>query len=177
MSKTHMASDETLQRIATAVETIAGQKYLEWDPSTGKYTDESIAAWLDTTRDGKAYGLSIPRGSAVACTKLGANAGIAAPTPGWVGHPAIDPYAQLGPFAFWLVNGYVDQVEKYLDKYEVKHVTEFVDARKNLTVTTLEYADKVNADFYAGTRVANVLADDAWQCGVGLPPFGVVLQH
>ncbi len=45
-----------------------------------------------------------------------------------------------------LVNGYVDQVEKYLDKYEVKHVTEFVDARKNLTVTTLEYADKVNAD-------------------------------
>ncbi len=108
MSKTHMASDETLQRIAAAVETIAGQKYLEWDPSTGKYTDESIAAWLDTTRDGKAYGLSIPRGSAVACTKLGANAGIAAPTPGWVGHPAIDPYAQLGPFAFWLVNGYVD---------------------------------------------------------------------
>lgn len=45
-----------------------------------------------------------------------------------------------------LVNGYVDQVEKYLEKYEVKHVTEFVEAKKNLTVTTLEYADKVNAD-------------------------------
>ena len=45
-----------------------------------------------------------------------------------------------------LVDGYVDQVEKFLDKYEVKHETEFVDASKNLTVTTLEYADKVNAD-------------------------------
>ncbi len=45
-----------------------------------------------------------------------------------------------------LVNGYVDQVEKFLDKYEVEHVTKFVDARKNLTVTTLEYADSVNAD-------------------------------
>ena len=44
------------------------------------------------------------------------------------------------------MNGYVDQVEKYLEKYEVKHVTEFVEAKKNLTVTTLEYADKVNAD-------------------------------
>lgn len=45
-----------------------------------------------------------------------------------------------------LVNGYVDQVEKYLDKYDIKHVTKFVDASKNLTVTTLEYADEVEAD-------------------------------
>ena len=45
-----------------------------------------------------------------------------------------------------LVNGYVEQVEKYLDKYEVKHKTEYVDAKKNLTVTTLEYADQINAD-------------------------------
>ena len=45
-----------------------------------------------------------------------------------------------------LVNGYVEQVEKYLDKYAVKHVTEYVDAKKNLTVSTLEYADKINAD-------------------------------
>ena len=42
-----------------------------------------------------------------------------------------------------LVNGYVEQVEKYLDKYDVKHTTEYVDAKKNLTVTTLEYADKI----------------------------------
>lgn len=45
-----------------------------------------------------------------------------------------------------LVNGYVEQVEKYLDKYEIPHVTKFVDAKKNLTVTTLEYADEISAD-------------------------------
>ncbi len=45
-----------------------------------------------------------------------------------------------------LVDGYVEQVEKFLDKYNVKHVTEFIDAHKNLTVSTLEYADKINAD-------------------------------
>ena len=45
-----------------------------------------------------------------------------------------------------LVNGYVEQVESYLDKYEVGHVTEYVDAKKNLTVSTLEYADRINAD-------------------------------
>lgn len=45
-----------------------------------------------------------------------------------------------------LVKGYVNQVENFLDKYNVKHVTEFVDARKNLTVATLEYADRINAD-------------------------------
>lgn len=45
-----------------------------------------------------------------------------------------------------MVNGYVNQVEKFLDKAGVQHVTEFADARKNLTVTTLEYAQKIEAD-------------------------------
>lgn len=45
-----------------------------------------------------------------------------------------------------LVDGYVDQVEKYLDKYDVKHKTFFIDAKKNLTVATLEYADENAAD-------------------------------
>lgn len=45
-----------------------------------------------------------------------------------------------------LVNLYVDQVEKYIDKANVQHVTEFLDAQKNLTVATLEYATKVKAD-------------------------------
>lgn len=82
---------------------------LHYDEATGTYTNDSIAAWLDATRDSKPYGISIPRGSAVACTKLGANAGIAAPTPGWVGHPAIDPYVGVGPFRHYDVNGYVDE--------------------------------------------------------------------
>ncbi len=45
-----------------------------------------------------------------------------------------------------LVNSYVDQVEKFLKKNEVAFHTEYVDAKKNLTTTTLDYADKINAD-------------------------------
>ncbi len=45
-----------------------------------------------------------------------------------------------------LVNSYVEQVEKFLDKQGIKHVTVFLDAEKNLTTTTLDYADQINAD-------------------------------
>lgn len=45
-----------------------------------------------------------------------------------------------------LVNNYVSQVEKYLDQYGIKHVTNCIDAHKNLTVTTLEYAEQIQAD-------------------------------
>lgn len=45
-----------------------------------------------------------------------------------------------------LVNNYVSQVEKYLDQYGIPHTTVCLDARKNLTATTLEYAEKTNAD-------------------------------
>lgn len=45
-----------------------------------------------------------------------------------------------------LVNGYVDQVQKFLAKNEVPCKVDIIDARKNLTVSTLEYADQINAD-------------------------------
>jgi nucleotide-binding universal stress UspA family protein len=44
------------------------------------------------------------------------------------------------------VNSYVNQVDNYLTKADVKHVCEFVSVPKNLTITTLEYADKIDAD-------------------------------
>lgn len=105
---THVASEETLQRVATSLERIANQKELIWDETTGRYTNQSITAMLAAQKNGLAYGVSIPKGSTVACTKIGANAGIAVPTPGYIGSPAIDPYAQLGPFVHFDVNGYVD---------------------------------------------------------------------
>ena len=37
-------------------------------------------------------------------------------------------------------------MDKYLEKADVKHVVKFVDVPKNLTVTTLEYADEIDAD-------------------------------
>ena len=45
-----------------------------------------------------------------------------------------------------IVDAYVNQVDNYLVKAEVKHVVKFVDVPKNLTVTTLEYADSIDAD-------------------------------
>lgn len=105
---THVASEETLQRVATSLERIANQKEPIWDEATGRYTNQSITAMLAAQKNGLAYGVSIPKGSTTVCTKIGANAGIAAPTPGYIGSPAIDPYAQLGPFVHYDVNGYVD---------------------------------------------------------------------
>ncbi len=59
-------------------------------------------------RDGKAYGVSVPKGLATACTKTGANAGVANPVPGVIGQPAVDPYVGKGAFLFFEVNGGVD---------------------------------------------------------------------
>ena len=108
MEKTHVATEETLKRVATSLEIIANQKGLIWDDTEQCYTNQSVAAMLASYKNGLAYGVSIPKGSTVACTKTGANAGIAAPTPGYIGQPAIDPYTQVGPFVHFDVNGYVD---------------------------------------------------------------------
>ena len=45
-----------------------------------------------------------------------------------------------------IVDGYVRMVDTYLTKAEVKHVTHCVSVPKNLTITTLDYAEEVNAD-------------------------------
>lgn len=45
-----------------------------------------------------------------------------------------------------IVDGYVNMVGAYLDKHEVRYVTKCVSVPKNLTITTLEYAESINAD-------------------------------
>lgn len=47
------------------------------------------------------------------------------------------------------VNNYVKMVERYLDERDIKHETTYLEVEKNVTLTTLEYADKVNADLIA----------------------------
>ena len=108
MGKTHIADHETLERLAIALESMGASTVPIYNEDTGRYTNASIAAWLAKMRDGKNYGVSIPKGSSTACTKTGANAGIANPTPGTIGTPAIDPYVGHGPFIFFEVNGGVD---------------------------------------------------------------------
>lgn len=108
MAQYTFMSEKTGKRIAAALETMANQSQLSYDATAEEYTQQSIKAMLDSYRNGLAYGVSIPKGSATACTKIGANAGIAAPTPGIVGRAADDPYTQVGPFTHFDVNGYVD---------------------------------------------------------------------
>lgn len=106
--RTHVADHETLARIAFTLEVMAGISKLEWDSEAGEYTTDSVKAMVDSMVDSGSYGIRIPKGSAVACTKLGANAGIAVPTPGIVGRAAIDPYVGIPTFWFIEVNGTVD---------------------------------------------------------------------
>lgn len=108
MARYTFMSEKTGKRIAVALETMANQSQLSYDATAEEYTQQSIKAMLDSYRNGLAYGVSIPKGSATACTKIGANAGIAAPAPGIVGRAADDPYTQVGPFTHFDVNGYVD---------------------------------------------------------------------
>lgn len=119
MAKTHIASDETLVRVAAALEALAAKDRLEWDSANHRYTPESVARLLANGNDGLAYGVSQPKTATVACAKLGANAGIAAPTPGYVGTPAVDPYVGRGPFRHYDVNGYVgDDGYPYVTAFE-----------------------------------------------------------
>ena len=91
--------------IATSVSAVAALPV--FDSVAGEYDPASLAAWMLRKRDGQIYGVQIPKGLATACTKTAANAGIANPTPGVIGTPAVDPYRDKGPFFYREVNGYV----------------------------------------------------------------------
>jgi nucleotide-binding universal stress UspA family protein len=60
-------------------------------------------------------------------------------------------YTSTTPDIRLIVDNYVKMVERYLDKNEVKYITEKlpVEKNKNVTLTTLEYAEKHNADMIA----------------------------
>jgi hypothetical protein len=94
--------------LAAAKEYVDRRSTLIWDEDAGEYTTDSLRVMLGSRADGLAYGVSIPKGSATACTKLGSNAGIAVPTPGVIGTPAADPYVLLGAFFYIEVNATVD---------------------------------------------------------------------
>ncbi len=96
------ARDKAIQAAADAIGALP-----EFDAVAGEYSPAGLAAWMLRKRDGQIYGVQIPKGLATACTKTAANAGIANPTPGVIGTPAVDPYRGRGPFFYSEVNGYV----------------------------------------------------------------------
>ena len=72
-----------------------------WDETTKRYTATSMAAYAHKHRDGKIYGVKIPKSAVVDCIKIGAAEGIAAPTPGVIGTPCVDPFAATGNGPHW----------------------------------------------------------------------------
>ena len=48
-----------------------------------------------------------------------------------------------------VVNTYITMVQRHFDKVGVKYETEFLEVKNNVTVDTIEYAEKVNADMIA----------------------------
>lgn len=55
-------------------------------------------------------------------------------------------YTSSAPDIRNVVNSYVSQTQKLLDKAGIKHQTKMHDVQKNLTTETLEFADEINAD-------------------------------
>ena len=81
----------------------------EYDESNGQYTNESIEGYFANGRNGKEYGIRIPKTAETDCVKLGANADIPIPTTSTIASPGNDPYiSEGGPFRYLVANCGVD---------------------------------------------------------------------
>ena len=125
---------------AAASEVRGNPPELVWDAAKKRYTKESAAAMAHSHRDGKIYGIKIPRSAVTECVKVGAAEGIAAPVPGVIGTPCIDPFATgKGPHWYMDVNGSADpDGSPYIDGVPG-------DARFSLTDNGKKGAEKNNA--------------------------------
>lgn len=72
-----------------------------WDEAKQRYTNETMAAYANSHRDGKIYGIKVPKSMITDCIKIGAAEGIAAPTPGIIGTPCVDPFVLMGKGPHW----------------------------------------------------------------------------
>lgn len=72
-----------------------------WDEAKRRYSAETMAAYAHSHRDGKIYGVKIPKSIITDCIKIGAAEGIAAPTPGIIGTPCVDPFTSMGKGPHW----------------------------------------------------------------------------
>lgn len=82
----------------------------EYDESNGQYTNESIEGYFAMGRNGKEYGIRIPKTAETDCVKIGANADIPIPTTSTIASPGNDPYiSEGGPFRYLVANCGVDE--------------------------------------------------------------------
>ncbi len=72
-----------------------------WDETAQRYTNETMAAYAHSHKDGKIYGVKVPKSIITDCIKIGAAEGIAAPVPGTIGTPCVDPFTAMGKGPHW----------------------------------------------------------------------------
>ena len=72
-----------------------------WDEASQRYTNETMAAYAHSHKDGKIYGIKVPKSIITDCIKIGAAEGIAAPVPGTIGTPCVDPFTAMGKGPHW----------------------------------------------------------------------------
>lgn len=110
MAKTHIPSEETvragldrlgdgLTAIAGAIGAVGDARALTRDASTGRYSNDSLAAYVNRHRTGLLYSWRVPAGSPTAMEPVSAAAKRLAATkfvPATIGTPATDPYDEEG---------------------------------------------------------------------------------
>lgn len=72
-----------------------------WDEAKQRYTNETMAAYAHSHKDGRIYGIKVPKSIITDCIKIGAAEGIAAPVPGTIGTPCVDPFTAMGKGPHW----------------------------------------------------------------------------
>lgn len=124
MGKTHIPSEETvsaglgkigdgLAAIAGAIGAVGDARALVRDASTGRYANDSVAAYVDRHRTGLLYSWRIPAGSSTTIEPVSAAAKRLAATrfvPATLTTPATDPYdAEGGPWFHVSADAGVDE--------------------------------------------------------------------
>lgn len=97
-----LASDKAVWALVGAVKNLGDQKSLERDASTGRYSNESVAAMVDKHKTGLVYTFLIPAGSPTDIQPMSAAAKRVASTefvPATATSAAVDPFdAEGGPW-------------------------------------------------------------------------------
>lgn len=94
-----LASDEAVWALVGAVKNLGDQKALERDASTGRYSNESVAAMVDKHKTGLVYTFLIPAGSPTDIQPMSAAAKRVASTefvPATATSAAVDPFDTEG---------------------------------------------------------------------------------
>lgn len=106
LAETVAEHEQRIGLLSTRVD--ATRKALLRREEDGYYDNQSVTAFLAARFDGKVYGYTEPKTTAVVVSKTGANAGLPNPSLGTLDTEGYSVYRDLGPFQWHAAKGYVD---------------------------------------------------------------------